>query len=171
MARLQMIRTTIDTIGSDALQPIPEQVVRDAIALGRELPKPPSWFDRAVATILKPLFDDRPQLAMGLRGTELRQCTYAVGDLRLDLEVEPLEESDSDRLIGSMSIVRGQIDAEFPLHEHIAVAVFIAGTDRMVASTITEPNGRFDVRLPPGSFEFAFRVNDDLQSIGLVEIP
>jgi 5-hydroxyisourate hydrolase-like protein (transthyretin family) len=170
---LEMIRSAVETIRGDANDPVPTGVIRNAKALSSELPKPPSWFDRAVATVLTPLFDDRPQLAMGLRGTDLRQCTYAAGNLRLDLEVEVTNHSGTttDEPGNVDTHVRGQIDGEKPLEVAVPVAVFVAGTDRMVASTVTEQDGRFDLHLPSGEYEFAFRLNDDLQSIGRIEIP
>ena len=164
---LEMIRSAVETIRTDAHDPVPSGVIRKADALKSQLSKPPTWFDRAVAIVLDPLFDDRPQLAFGLRGNDLRQCTYAAGDLRLDLEVEVAIEDPGD----GDSLVRGQIDSEKPLEDAVPVAVFIAGTDRMVATTMTEQDGRFDLVLPPGEYEFAFRLNDDLQSIGRIEIP
>lgn len=168
--KLQMIRSIIETIRGDALDPVPASLVRSASALSQTLPTPPTWFDRAVAKILAPLFDDRPQLALGLRGEDLRQCTFSCGDLRLDLEVESPAQTDSDTEEDT-SRIRGQIDAESPLVSAIPVAVFIADTDRLVTSTTTQDNGRFDLLLPPGEFEFAFRLDNETQLIGRIEIP
>lgn len=167
---LQMIRTIIETIHGDVQDPLPNSLLKSASGLAQSLPVAPSWFDRAVAKVLAPLFDDRPQLALGLRGDDLRQCTFSCGDLRLDLEVEalttPATNTDEDS-----SRIRGQIDSEHPLIAPIPVAVFLADTDRLVTSTTTQEDGRFDIELPPGEFEFAFRLDNDTQIIGRIEIP
>ena len=167
---LRMIRSMVDTIGHDARDPVPASLLKSASALSTSLPQPPSWFDRAVAKLLTPLFDDRPQFALGLRGHDLRQCTFSYGDLRLDLEVEAPDTS----MMESESIssrIRGQIDSEESLVAPIPVAVFIADTKRLVASTTTKENGRFDLTLPPGEFEFAFRLDSETQMIGRIQIP
>ena len=170
---LEMIRSTVATIRGDAADPVPAAVIERAKKLSSELPKAPSWFDRAAAVVLSPLFDDRPQLALGLRGDDLRQCTYAAGDLRLDLEIglvdsEPTSGGEAQE---QTTRVRGQIDGETPLEAAVPVVVFVAGTNRLVTSTLTAPDGRFDLFLPPGAYEFAFRLGADLQSIGSIEIP
>lgn len=166
---LTMIRSTIETIRLDATDPVPQAVLERAHSLASELPTPPSWFDRAVAVVLAPLVDDRPQLAFGLRGDDLRQCTFAANDLRLDLEVEV---EISDETSGDEATrVRGQIDAEQSINSPVEVAVLIGGTERLVTSTTTEADGRFDLLLPPGDYEFAFRIDDSTQTIGRIEIP
>lgn len=170
---IEMIRSTVETIRGDITDPVPSSVVHRAVKLSAELPKAPSWFDRAVAVVMNPLFDDRPQLAVGLRGDDLRQCTYAAGDLRLDLEIGLVdsEAANSEEAEEQGTRVRGQIDGEKPLETAVPVVVFIAGTTRLVTSTMTAPDGRFDLFLPPGAYEFAFRLDEDLQSIGSIEIP
>jgi len=167
---LQMVRSVVETIHQDALDPVPASLVTSARSLSALLPAPPSWFDRAVAKILTPLFDDKPQLALGLRGNDLRQCTYSCGDLRLDLEVEAPSASSTEPGQES-SRIRGQIDSEQAQGASVPVAVFIADTKRLVTSTNTQKNGRFDLSLPPGVFEFAFRLDDSTQLIGRIEIP
>ena len=166
---VSMIRTMIETIQGDVADPVPAGVITHASALSSALPKPPSWFDRAVAVVLAPLVDDRPQLAFGIRGDGLRQSTFAADGLRLDLE---LQEDDGEDPIGQgASRVRGQIDSEDAVLDRVDVAVFLHGTDRVVATTTTEPNGRFDLVLPPGDFDLAFRLDENTQTLGRIEIP
>ena len=171
---VEMIQSTVSTLRGDALDPVPSTVVRDACDLASELPQAPTWFDRAVAVILNPLFDDRPQLALGLRGDDLRQCTFSAGDIRLDLEVTPAT-GDSGSLrdpdAKNLTHIRGQIDGEQELDAAVPVVVFIAGTSRVVRSTLTAKDGRFDLSLLPGEYELAFKLNNDVQSIGRIEVP
>lgn len=165
---ISMIRSIIATIQGDVLDGVPSRVRARATDLVASLPKAPAWFDRAAATLLRPLFDDRPRLVAGLRGHDLRQCTYSTGDLRLDLEVESPSTTDS---LADDSRIRGQLDAEQPLVAPIPVAVFVADTDRLVTSTTTAADGRFDLMLPPGIFDFAFKLDDVTQLIGRLALP
>ena len=165
---LAMMRSVVETVRGDALDGPPSHVLHAATDLLSTLQKAPSWFDRAAATLLAPLFDDRPRLAAGLRGHDLRQCTYSSGDLRLDLEVEsPVDQ----KAPANDSHIRGQLDAEAPLVASIPVAVFLADTNRLVTSTMTAADGRFDLVLPAGVFDFAFRLDDVNQLIGRLAIP
>ena len=165
-----MARTMIETIQNDQLDPIPMATLKKAMDLARELPRQPSWFDRAVALILEPLFDDRPELAAGLRGNDLRQCTLAIGDVRLDLEIR-VSEDIPGRNSEPNTQIRGQIDAERPLESTIPVVVFVADTNHVAAETVTRSDGRFDLDLPPGEYEFAFKLDGETQVLGRMEIP
>ena len=69
---VRMIRSLVETIHLDHVDPVPSAVISRARGLGSELGSAPNWFDRALAVVMAPLFDDRPQLALGLRGSELR---------------------------------------------------------------------------------------------------
>ena len=165
-----MARTMIETIQNDQLDPIPMATLKKAMDLARELPRQPSWFDRAVALILEPLFDDRPELAAGLRGNDLRQCTLAIGDVRLDLEIR-VSEDIPGRNSEPNTQIRGQIDAERPLESTIPVVAFVADTNHVAAETVTRSDGRFDLDLPPGEYEFAFKLDGETQVLGRMEIP
>ena len=165
-----MARTMIETIQNDQLDPIPMATLKKAMDLARELPRQPSWFDRAVALILEPLFDDRPELAVGLRGNDLRQCTLAIGDVRLDLEIRVSEDIPGGNSEPNTQI-RGQIDAERPLESTIPVVAFVADTNHVAAETVTRSDGRFDLDLPPGEYEFAFKLDGETQVLGRMEIP
>lgn len=165
-----MARTMIETIRNDQLDPIPMATLKKAMDLARELPRQPSWFDRAVALILEPLFDDRPELAVGLRGNDLRQCTLAIGDVRLDLEIRVSEDIPGGNSEPNTQI-RGQIDAERPLESTIPVVAFVADTNHVAAETVTRSDGRFDLDLPPGEYEFAFKLDGETQVLGRMEIP
>jgi len=163
-----MLRSLMSTVRGDALDGVPSKVINAATDLIGTLPKAPLWFDRAAAILLAPLFDDRPRLAAGLRGHDLRQCTYSSGDLRLDLEVEspvdPTSPSGDCR-------IRGQLDSEVPLTTAVPVAIFLANTDCLVTSTETTQDGRFDLTLPAGVFDFAFRLGNATQLIGRLAVP
>lgn len=165
-----MARTMIETIRNDQLDPIPRKTLKRAMDLARELPRQPSWFDRAVALVLEPLFDDRPELAAGLRGNDLRQCTLAIGDIRLDLEIRVSEDVPGKNSEPNTQI-RGQIDAERPLESTIPVVAFVADTNHVAAETVTRSDGRFDLDLPPGEYEFAFKLDGETQVLGRMEIP
>ena len=165
-----MARTMIETIRNDQLDPIPRETLKRAMDLARELPRQPSWFDRAVALVLEPLFDDRPELAAGLRGNDLRQCTLAIGDIRLDLEIRVSEDVPGKNSEPNTQI-RGQIDAERPLESTIPVVAFVADTNHVAAETVTRSDGRFDLDLPPGEYEFAFKLDGETQVLGRMEIP
>ena len=165
-----MARTMIETIRNDQLDPIPRETLKRAMDLARELPRQPSWFDRAVAMVLEPLFDDRPELAAGLRGNDLRQCTLAIGDIRLDLEIRVSEDVPGKNSEPNTQI-RGQIDAERPLESTIPVVAFVADTNHVAAETVTRSDGRFDLDLPPGEYEFAFKLDGETQVLGRMEIP
>lgn len=166
---VRMIRTAIQTIRLDQLDPVPESVLGAAHALGSELPVIPNWFDRAVAIVMAPLFDDGPRLAHGLRGNELRQCTFATDEHRLDLEV--VMAPDDDPEAPGNTHLHGQIEGEQDTPDGVEVIVLVGGTDRVAATTKTEADGRFDLLLPPGTYEFAFRFNDQTLSIGSIDIP
>ena len=165
-----MARTMIETIRNDQLDPIPRETLKRAMDLARELPRQPSWFDRAVAMVPEPLFDDRPELAAGLRGNDLRQCTLAIGDIRLDLEIRVSEDVPGKNSEPNTQI-RGQIDAERPLESTIPVVAFVADTNHVAAETVTRSDGRFDLDLPPGEYEFAFKLDGETQVLGRMEIP
>ena len=165
-----MARTMIETIRNDQLDPIPRKTLKKAMDLARELPRQPSWFDRAVALVLEPLFDDRPELAAGLRGNDLRQFTLAIGDIRLDLEIRVSEDVPGKNSEPNTQI-RGQIDAERPLESTIPVVAFVADTNHVAAETVTRSDGRFDLDLPPGEYEFAFKLDGETQVLGRMEIP
>ena len=154
----------------DQIDPIPRETLKRAMDLARELPRQPSWFDRAVAMVLEPLFDDRPELAAGLRGNDLRQCTLAIGDIRLDLEIRVSEDVPGKNSEPNTQI-RGQIDAERPLESTIPVVAFVADTNHVAAETVTRSDGRFDLDLPPGEYEFAFKLDGETQVLGRMEIP
>lgn len=166
---VRMIRTLSETIRLDHVDPVPTTVIDRAVGLSAGLERPPSWFDRAVATVLAPLFDDGPRLAMGLRGDTLRQCTFGVEGFRLDLEVEPLEVDDPDA--GRPTQVRGQIDGEEPIEPPIEIAVLLPGTNHLVTTAKARADGRFDLVLDAGTYELAFRLGDRSLTVGSIEIP
>jgi hypothetical protein len=166
---VDMIRSVVQTIHLDHLDPVPTAVIQRGKNLAGELGRLPSWFDRALAIVMTPLFDDRPQLALGLRGGELRQCTFGVDGHRLDLEVELLE--DDDPTSNKPTRIQGQIDGEAPLTDPIEVAVLFAGTDHVAATAITRTDGRFNLVLDQGEYEFAFRLVERTLTIGRIEIP
>ena len=168
--RIRMIQALVDTLRMDALDPVPKSVIKAGHALSEHLPKAPSWFDRAAALLLEPLFDDRPRFELGLRGGDLRQCTYAVGEFRLDMEIECSGELADDS-VEPLTKVRGQIDGEQALPPDIPVVAFIAGTSHVAATTVTRDGGRFDLTLPAGEYEFAFQLDHDTQVLGRMEIP
>ena len=115
---VRMIRAMVETIHLDHVDPVPSAVISRARRLGSELATAPNWFDRALAVVMAPLFDDRPQLAMGLRGGELRQCTFGIDGHRLDLEIEPIEDDDPNT--SQPTRIQGQLDGEEPIDEPIA---------------------------------------------------
>ena len=168
--RVQMIQALMETLRLDAIDPVPHSVIKAGNALGENLPKAPSWFDRAAAMLLEPLFDDRPRFEPGLRGGDLRQCTYAVGEFRLDMEIECSSDLDENS-VEPQTRVRGQIDGEQALEPEIPVVVFMAGTRNVAATTTTRDGGRFDLALPAGEYEFAFRLDHETQVLGRMEIP
>ena len=168
--RVRMIQSVMDTLRMDAVDPVPKSVMKAGHALAEHLPKAPSWFDRAAALLLEPLFDDRPRFELGLRGGDLRQCTYAVGEFRLDMEIECSGDLAEDS-VEPQTHVRGQIDGERPLAPEIPVVAFVAGTRHVAATTTTRDGGRFDLTLPAGEYEFAFQLDHETQVLGRMEIP
>ena len=166
---VQMIRTLVDTIQLDHADPVPAAVLHRARGLRTQLTATPSWFDRALAIVMPPLFDDRPQLALGLRGGELRQCTFGIDGHRLDLEIEPIEDDDPNT--SQPTRIQGQLDGEEPNDVPIDVVVLLAGTDHVVATATSKDDGRFNLVLDAGDYEFAFRLSDQTLSIGRIEIP
>jgi hypothetical protein len=166
---VRMIRSLVETIHLDHADPVPGDVLVRARKLATQLVDTPSWFDRALAIVMAPLFDDRPQLAMGLRGGELRQCTFGIDGHRLDLEIEPLEDDDPNTT--QPTRIQGQIDGEDPIDEAIDVVVLFAGTDHVVATASSRTDGRFNLVLDAGEYEFAFRLAGQTLTIGSIEIP
>lgn len=166
---VRMIRSLVETIHLDHVDPVPSAVISRARGLSSELGAAPNWFDRALAVVMAPLFDDRPQLALGLRGSELRQCTFGVDGHRLDLEVEPLEDDDPNS--SQPTRIRGQIDGEEPIEVGIDIAVLFAGTDHVAATATTRQDGRFNLVLDAGEYEFAFKHGERTLTIGRIEIP
>lgn len=168
-----MIRTVLDTLREDAVDPIPATAIARAAALAADLPRAPTWletFDRLAARVMAPLFDDGPALAFGLRGDDLRQCTLAVDDLRLDLEIEA-DAGTLDDPQGARVGIRAQIDAETELAGPVQVAVFRADTDRFVATTTADGSGRFDLELVAGRYDLLFRLSDGREARGTIEVP
>ena len=167
------IRTVLETLKQDAVDPIPATALARAAGLAAELPRPPSWletFDRLAARVMAPLFDDGPALAHGLRGDDLRQCTLAVDDLRLDLEIEP-DAATLDDPNGARVGIRAQIDAERDVDGPVEIAVFRADTDRMVVETRSDDDGRFDLDLVAGRYDLLFRLPDGFEARGVIEVP
>jgi hypothetical protein len=167
------IRTVLETLKQDAIDPIPTSALARAAGLATELPRPPSWletFDRLAARVMAPLFDDGPALAHGLRGDDLRQCTLAVDDLRLDLEIEA-DAATVDDPNGARVGIRAQIDAERGLEGPVEIAVFRADTDRMVVETRSDDCGRFDLNLVAGRYDLLFRLPDGCEARGVIEVP
>ena len=166
---VRMIRSLVETMHLDHVDPVPTTVISRGRELASELPTAPSWFDRALAIVMAPLFVDRPQLALGLRGGELRQCTFGIEGHRLDLEVEPLEDDDPNST--QPTRIRGQIDREDPIEVGVDIAVLFAGTDHVAATATTRKDGRFNLVLDAGEYEFAFRHGERALTIGRIEIP
>ena len=166
---VRMIRAMVETIHLDHVDPVPSAVISRARRLGSELATAPNWFDRALAVVMAPLFDDRPQLAMGLRGGELRQCTFGIDGHRLDLEIEPIEDDDPNT--SQPTRIQGQLDGEEPIDEPIDVVVLFAGTNHVVATATSKNDGRFNLVLDAGDYEFAFRLSSQTLTIGRIEIP
>jgi hypothetical protein len=167
------IQTVIETIRQDALDPVPPEVLRRAAALSVELTPPPSWlesFDRLAARIMRPLFDDGPSLAMGLRGDDLRQCTLGVDGLRLDLEIEVdlVRKDDRGRLIAK---IRGQLDAEAGLGGPVDVLILDPESEQLLETTRTDDAGRFDLNLREGRYDLVFRLEAGEIVMGTIDVP
>ena len=167
------LQVAIEAIREDAIDPIPSEVLRKAAALAAELPKAPSWletFDRLAASILSPLFDDGPSLAMGLRGDDLRQCTLGVDDLRLDLEIEvdSVRKDSEGKLIAK---IRGQLDGEIGLGGPVEIVVLHPESELMLGTVRTDENGRFDLNLSAGRYDLVFRLKDGKTVMGTIEVP
>ena len=167
------VEIVIGAIRDDALDPIPPETLRKVAALASELPKAPSWletFDRLAASILSPLFDDGPSLAMGLRGDDLRQCTLGVDDLRLDLEIEvdSVRKDSQGKLIAK---IRGQLDGEDGLGGPVEIVVLHLESEQMLGTVRTDENGRFDLDLSAGRYELVFRLKDGKTVMGTIDVP
>lgn len=167
------LQVAIEAIREDANDPIPSEVLRKAAALATELPKAPSWletFDRLAASILSPLFDDGPSLAIGLRGDDLRQCTLGVDDLRLDLEIEvdSVRKDTQGKLIAR---IRGQLDGEIGLGGPVEIVVLHPESELMLGTVRTDENGRFDLNLSAGRYDLVFRLKDGKTVMGRIDVP
>ena len=167
------LQVAIEAIREDANDPIPSEVLRKAAALATELPKAPSWletFDRLAASILSPLFDDGPSLAIGLRGDDLRQCTLGVDDLRLDLEIEvdSVRKDSQGKLIAR---IRGQLDGEIGLGGPVEIVVLHPESELMLGTVRTDENGRFDLNLSAGRYDLVFRLKDGKTVMGRIDVP
>lgn len=167
------LEQAIATIRADSLDPIPEDVLRRAVALASELPKPPTWletFDRLAASILAPLFDDGPSLAMGLRGDDLRQCTLGVDGLRLDLEIE-VDSVRKDPKGNLIARIRGQLDGELGLGGPVDIVVLNSESEQMLGTVRTDESGRFDLDLSAGRYDLVFRLKDGKTVMGTIDVP
>lgn len=169
----ESLRTVIETIRADALDPVPVDALRKAAALASDLPRAPSWletFDRLAARLLAPLFDDGPSLAMGLRGDDLRQCTLGVDDLRLDLEIEvdAVRKDAQGRMVVK---IRGQLDSEVGLGGPVDVVVLHPGSERMIGVLRTDEEGRFDLDLVAGRYDLVFRLRAGETLMGTIDVP
>ena len=167
---LGRLKSMILTLQSDADDPVPAPVIERGKALHERLPHPVSWLDRAVAFVMNPLMDSIQQPQLGLRGQELRQCTFEIDGYRLDLEIsQPTPGSTGDELpeIG----VRGQLDSEQVVPFPLRLALIRKGTSASVLAMETTDDGRFDFTAPSGSYELAFEISKDKQMIGSIELP
>ncbi|MFM1832633.1 MAG: hypothetical protein RLZZ461_949 [Planctomycetota bacterium] len=168
-----IIRSAIETLHRDASDPVPAEVLARARGLAVDLPRPPTWletFDRLAARVLAPLFDDGPALAMGLRGDDLRQCTMAIDDFRLDLEIE-VDVARHDEEGRTLTVVRGQLDVDLSVDGEIRIAVLDAVTRACVTHASLGSDGRFDLVLPEGRYDFVFAFPDGGSIVGTVEVP
>ena len=167
---LDRLRQMIMTLKSDRSDPLPESILERAKALHTRLPRQVGWLDRTIAFVMNPLLDSLHQPQLGVRGQELRQCTFEIDGYRLDLEisqpgqgglVDQAEEID----------VRGQLDSEQEVAFPLRVALLRKGTDASVLAIETTDDGRFAFTAPTGSYELAFEITHDKQMIGSIELP
>ena len=169
-AALGRLKQVIETLRLDAADPVPEQVLERARALESRLPRPVSWLDRTVAFVMNPLLDSLHRPELGLRGHELRQCTFEIEGYRLDLEIAQPDSkpgSDAQADIG----VRGQLDSEHPMEFPLRVALLRHGSDASVLTLETSDDGRFAFEAPAGPYDIAFELATGKQMIGSIELP
>ena len=167
---LSRLRAMILTLQSDAADPVPQGVVERGKALHDRLPRPVGWLDRTVAYIMAPLMDSIQQPQLGLRGQELRQCTFEIDGYRLDLEISQPRQAGSEDALQQID-VRGQLDSEQAMAYPLRLALLRKGTSASVLSMQTTDDGRFDFTAPSGSYELAFEITQDKQMIGSIELP
>ena len=166
---LHRLRQMILTLKSDGADPVPKSILDRGKALHTRLPRPVSWLDRTIAFVMNPLLDSlQPQ--PGLRGQELRQCTFEIDGYRLDLEISqpaPTGSAGQDSQID----VRGQLDSEQDLSFPLRVALLRKGTDASILTMQTTDDGRFDFSAASGTYELAFEITTEKQMIGSIELP
>jgi hypothetical protein len=167
---LSRLKEVIETVRLDAANPVPAGVMERAKLLESRLPRPVSWLDRTVAFVMNPLLDSLQQPEPGLRGHELRQCTFETEGYRLDLEIaQPEIENES----GAQSEieVRGQLDSEYPMNFPLRVALIRKGSNASVLTLETTDDGGFVFQAPVGIYEIAFELSTGKQMIGSIELP
>ena len=169
-ASLDRLKSMILTLRSDAADPVPGQVIERGKALHERLPRPVPWLDRAVAFVMNPLMDSLQQPQLGLRGHELRQCTFEIDGYRLDLEISQPKTGDFEDALPEIG-VRGQLDSEQVVTFPLRLALIRKGTSASILDMETTDDGRFDFTAPSGSYELAFEIAEDKQMIGSIELP
>ncbi|MAJ45970.1 MAG: hypothetical protein CBC35_01560 [Planctomycetes bacterium TMED75] len=175
-AALNRLKQVIETIRSDTADPVPARVLERARSLESRLPRPVSWLDRTVAFVMNPLLDSLHRPEPGLRGHELRQCTFETEGYRLDLEIaQPATEhpsGDQTETETELEVeVRGQLDSEQPIEFPLRVALIRKGSDASVLNLETTQDGGFVFQAPAGSYELAFELSTGNQMIGSIELP
>ena len=167
---LSRLKEVIETVRLDAANPVPARVMERAKLLESRLPRPVSWLDRTVAFVMNPLLDSLQQPEPGLRGHELRQCTFETEGYRLDLEIaQPEIENESDAQ--SEIEVRGQLDSEYSMNFPLRVALIRKGSNASVLTLETTDDGGFVFQAPVGVYEIAFELSTGKQMIGSIELP
>ena len=119
---------------------------------------------------MSPLLDSLHQPQMGLRGHELRQCTFEVDGYRLDLEIEQPGRADDQKEPFPVK-VRGQLDSEIEVAFPIRLAVLKQGSDASILTLDTNEEGCFDFEAPRGAYELAFEISKGQQMVGSIELP
>lgn len=163
----------ISTIHGDRVDGVPAAVVRRASELFHEHRPVQSWwmeFDRTLARLLTSAVDDGPNLVMGLRGDDLRQCTLEFDDIRLDLEIQVDSVTTRDGLHVE-AMVRGQLDSEGELSLPIEGVALDHESQSFAGHITTDTVGRFDVSLPAGSYDLVFKDVRGRHLLGVVTVP
>ena len=168
---LDRLRQMLMTLRSDRADPVPDSVTTRAKALHTRLPSPVGWLDRTIAFVMNPLLDSLQQPQLGLRGQELRQCTFEIDGYRLDLEIAQPRSGTTPNPDHQEIDVRGQLDSEQAVSYPLRVALLRKGTSASVLTMETTDDGRFDFTAPSGSYELAFEITSEKQMIGSIELP